>query len=259
LADNALPWYAAKLDNAKEIPAEQFPNPTDTIYGLCYPTFIINVPVYLEYLKSRFIGLGGLVEQKSLSHIEESLLLFNPDTLSSMPIVVNCTALGSRVLGGVCDKQMCPVRGQTLVVSAPEAKRTITRVGSKFDYVIPRGDGTVVLGGTAEVGSWEDAADPNTTQRILRHALELEPKLLPQSMVGRPESERMQALRENIISVNVGFRPMRKGGPRLETESFVDTKSSQPFTVVHCYGHAGFGYQSSMGYASKVYQIISAL
>ncbi|KAJ2877473.1 hypothetical protein IWW38_006567, partial [Coemansia aciculifera] len=151
LTNGEQPWYASKLDSARVLPESELP--ADVAYGVEYSTVLINVPQYLGYLKNKFTGMGGVIEQRALNHIEEALLVSvdgSNDPNKKTPIVVNCAALGNRVLGGVCDASMQPVRGQTLVVSAPDAKRTLTRVGSQFSYVIPRGDGTVVLGGTAE-------------------------------------------------------------------------------------------------------------
>ncbi|KAJ2633737.1 hypothetical protein GGF44_003672 [Coemansia sp. RSA 1694] len=259
LPDGEQPWYATKVNNVRVLPAEELPSGIS--YGLEYSTILINVPQYLSYLKNKFTGTGGVIEQRALSHVEEALLFdasSRSDCNGKTPIIVNCAALGNRVLGGVCDASMQPVRGQTLVVNAPDAKRTLTRIGSRFCYVIPRGDGTVVLGGSAEVGSWDEAEDRQTTQQILLRAQELEPALLPASMLALDESERVRALKANIAYVGVGFRPMRKNGVRLETQAYVHSASGRPFTVVHCYGHAGYGYQSSLGFARRVLQMVEA-
>ncbi|KAJ2423596.1 hypothetical protein GGF41_003076 [Coemansia sp. RSA 2531] len=260
LPDGETPWYVSKINDVRELPTSELP--MGIIYGLEYSTVLINVPQYLAYLKNKFTGMGGIIEQRALDHIEEALLFdatSRNEPSGKTPIVVNCAALGNRMLGGVCDASMRPVRGQTLIVNAPEAKRTLTRLGSQFGYVIPRGDGTVVLGGSAEAGSWDEEEDTKTTQQILQRTQALEPSLLPSSMLELDESERVRALRANIISVGVGFRPMRDGGVRLETQEYVDSVSGKPFTVVHCYGHAGYGYQSSLGYARKVHQMVESV
>ncbi|KAJ2039014.1 hypothetical protein H4S04_001648, partial [Coemansia sp. S16] len=260
LPDGETPWYVSKINNVRELPTSELP--MGIIYGLEYSTVLINVPQYLAYLKNKFTGMGGIIEQRALDHIEEALLFdatSRNEPSGKTPIVVNCAALGNRMLGGVCDASMRPVRGQTLIVNSPDAKRTLTRLGSQFGYVIPRGDGTVVLGGSAEAGSWDEEEDMKTTQQILQRTQALEPSLLPSSMLELDESERVRALRANIISVGVGFRPMRDGGVRLETQEYVDSVSGKPFTVVHCYGHAGYGYQSSLGYARKVHQMIESV
>lgn len=49
-----------------------------------------------------------------------------------------------------------------------------------------------------------------------------------------------------MLSVPVGLRPARKGGPRVEVEVVVEAGAGgegkgKRWTVVHCYGHAGAG------------------
>lgn len=56
-----------------------------------------------------------------------------------------------------------------------------------------------------------------------------------------------------VISVQCGLRPGRKGGPRLESEVFGGR------TIVHAYGHAGGGYQNSVGSARAVLKLVSGV
>jgi D-amino-acid oxidase len=73
---------------------------------------------------------------------------------------------------------------------------------------------------------------PQLGQTIIQRCCALCPQL------GTPsEVEKM------IISRNIGLRPSRKGGVRIEVEKRRDAWGQVP--VVHCYGHAGAGYQSS--------------
>lgn len=75
-----------------------------------------------------------LIDQKNIQHVA----------------LINCTGLGARFLGGVQDGALYPTRGQTVIVHAPHIKKTMTHVSSQgMTYVIPRSDGTVILGGTA--------------------------------------------------------------------------------------------------------------
>ncbi|KAJ2832748.1 hypothetical protein GGI24_001111 [Coemansia furcata] len=259
LPDGERPWYVSKLNDVRELPESELP--PGVTYGIEYQTVLINVPKYLSHLKDKFTSMGGTIEQRALEHIEEALLFGSVSSNGpndKMPIVVNCAALGNRILGGVCDAGMRPVRGQTLIVNAPEAKRSITRLGSQLGYVIPRGDGTVVLGGSTEVGSWDEDENRELTQQILQRTLSLEPALLPSSMRELDASKRVRELQASIISVGVGFRPMREGGVRLETQEYIDSVSGKPFVAVHCYGHAGFGYQTSLSYALKVQQLVES-
>ncbi|KAJ2670251.1 hypothetical protein IWW42_004083 [Coemansia sp. RSA 1085] len=239
-------WYIDMVDNSSEVPPDSLPEGVE--YGLEYKTLLIDVPKYLLYLKSHFESRGGKMHKQAIEHILDAAK-YVPGSNANVPlIVVNCTGLGSRNLGGVNDKRLYPIRGQTLLVNAPEAKRTITRIGSeKFSYVIPRGDGTVVIGGSADNNEWDCRPNDKLSRQIISRALELEPALLDS-----------KTLTEQVVSVGVGLRPMREGGVRLEVESIYKEKVGQS-NVVHCYGHGGFGFQSSLAFADKVHELVNAL
>lgn len=133
------------------------------------PIVVVNTPHYLRWLLHQFITQGGQVQRATLSHIQD---VFGMEHRGGKPdAVVNCTGLGARYLDGVNDIAMFPTRGQTVVVWAPHVRRTITRMGKRgsnfiaeeaeqfnkvglgkdyITYVIPRSDGTVVLGGTMD-------------------------------------------------------------------------------------------------------------
>lgn len=68
------------------------------------------------------------------------------------------------------------------------------------------------------------AVSEQTTKSILEGCKDLAPELLNE----HGEFE--------IISVQSGLRPSRKGGPRVEAENV-----GSRFAVVHAYGHAGAG------------------
>ncbi|KAJ2759404.1 hypothetical protein H4S06_002245 [Coemansia sp. BCRC 34490] len=253
------PWYADAVSGFHDIPAESLPN--GVTYGIEYSTFTFNVPKYLVYLINRLTALSVRIVERRINNIGEAVEYGNnldsglqaPNTTS--PVVVNCTGLGSITLSDVTDKNLYPVRGQTIVVQAPGAKRTISRTGKLLIYVISRGDGTAVIGGTTEEHSWDSQPNSETTETILRHALNLEPALVQEVDDSLSEEDKITDLRNRIISVNVGFRPMRKGGVRLERET-VSSEKHGNLQVVHCYGHGGFGYQSSLAYAKAVVDLV---
>ena len=57
----------------------------------------------------------------------------------------------------------------------------------------------------------------------------------------------------SIVRHAVGLRPYRKAGVRLEKEKIGS------LTVVHNYGHAGFGYQASYGCAQAVVELVDGI
>ncbi len=109
-----------------------------------------------------------------------------------------------------------------------------------FQFVTERenwyfpGGGTI-LGGCYQKGNWDVEVDPNLATRIMKRAVDLFPVLT--------DGKGIEHL--SVIRHNVGLRPLREGGVRLEKE-----KINGVWTV-HNYGHGGYGYQSSYG-CSKV-------
>jgi len=57
--------------------------------------------------------LGGTTERVSLSHLNDCI---DSDT----DVVINCTGIHARTLGGVEDLDVYPVRGQTVIVQLPQ-------------------------------------------------------------------------------------------------------------------------------------------
>ncbi|KAJ1665783.1 hypothetical protein IW140_003298 [Coemansia sp. RSA 1813] len=250
-------WYVDAVPGARKIPADLLPD--GVAYGIEYTTLVIDVPEYLVYLMDLFATIGGTIVKRRIAHIGEAVDVVTKHGKASRvidPFVVNCTGLGSLSLGGVADKQMYPIRGQTLLVHAPDVKRTITRLGETFGYVIPRGNGKVVIGGTSEKYNRDKRPNSETTETILHRALDLEPALVSKSLALTSKEGKIADLRKRIISVNVGFRPAREGGVRLEHEA-IDTKRHGKIQVFHCYGHSGFGFQSSLAYAKDVLDLVN--
>ena len=54
----------------------------------------------------------------------------------------------------------------------------------------------------------------------------------------------------SVIRHNVGLRPVRLGGTRLEKEMINEV------LVVHNYGHGGYGYQSSYGCSQAAVKLV---
>lgn len=133
-----------------------------------------------------------------------------------MKLVVNATGLGARSLIGVEDPKVFPARGQTVLVRAPGVR---TNYGSRDHeklpkgeslYIIPRPspDGLVILGGTFLPHNYSTLPDLDVAERILRNAYDLCPALS-----GGRGWEAIE-----IVKHNVGLRPCREGGARIELE-----------------------------------------
>ena len=92
--------------------------------------------------------------------------------------------------------------------------------------IIPRPcSGTTIVGVTREPDVWETAINSGATRQLLAAGRSLAPELLDEDgEVG-------------VLAVQVGLRPMRKGGPRVELEVLNNGK-----LIIHEYGHSGTGY-----------------
>lgn len=104
-------------------------------------------------------------------------------------------------------------------------------------YIIPQSD-CVVLGGTFQLNDSNAVPMENDTNHI-RHICS---KILPALEFAKDAQEQ------------VGFRPYRDEGVRLEHERTVDG-----IDVVHCYGHSGAGVTLSWGCAKHVVEIVKTL
>ncbi|KAJ3373586.1 hypothetical protein GGF31_000427 [Allomyces arbusculus] len=239
-----LPWFKNEVENFNMLAEDALY--ANTKWGFSYLAYTFNTPKYLAWMTRLFKRLGGKIAVKTLQHIDDAA---SPTTAA----VINCTGLGARTLGGVEDTNVYPTRGQIVIVRAPHVKYTITRLGDDiFDYVIPREDGLVILGGTYQEGADSMQPDPATAKRILENAVAICPQL--QLWPGQ---------KLEVVAHRVGLRPTRKGGIRLEHEWRAPTtttkrggKEGKKTLVVHNYGHGGGGYQSSWGSAHHVLQIV---
>ncbi|KAJ7211966.1 hypothetical protein C8J57DRAFT_1256513 [Mycena rebaudengoi] len=226
------------------------------------PQFFIDVPQYLAYLWHRFFFLGGRAFRSKLSSLSDLLsptmgvrlglehvardgniteltsgsLTFNASAL------VNCPGLGALSLGDVNDTAMFPARGETVLLRAPWITSGLQYAWKNGDmtYIIPRGSGVVVLGGTFQADDWHTSPRPEMVKLMKEHGIAVCRELLPPSKRADGGTDDL-----DVIEECVGLRPTRRGGVRVET-SWLDGEKKIP--VVHNYGHGGGGYESSWGH-----------
>jgi len=198
--------------------------PAWAVEGWRYTSWVADMPRYLTWLQ-RSLADHGVVPQ--VRRIGDLAAGFGDGT----DLVVNCAGVEAARLAG--DDEVEPVRGQVVLVGAPE----VTDVWLDPEgpggatYVIPRTE-AVVCGGTADRGAWDRTPDDTVTADILRRAIELVPAL-----DGAP-----------VLDVAVGLRPSRPE-VRLELE---DTTAGP---VLHHYGHGGAGLTLSWGSARAAAQL----
>ncbi|KAH9000765.1 hypothetical protein EDB86DRAFT_3063668 [Lactarius hatsudake] len=229
----------------------------EAVSAVSFSTLNINPPAYLTYLLARFLSRGGRIVRASIQHVAEVLEggveAFTGGKSKARPVdaLIVCVGLGARTLGGVDDKDVYPIRGQTVLLRAPwiEGGRSLVVESVAKTYIVPRRDGTVIVGGTKVANDWFPKARPETTINILERGLALYPELAPPSV--RDEREpTVEDLKPLIIEEGCGLRPARKGGIRIQSEWIaVPGSESHVVPIIHNYGHGGYGFQTSWGSA----------
>ncbi|CAO3701976.1 unnamed protein product [Rhizopus stolonifer] len=208
--------------------------------GYTFDGFTLHVPKYLQWLLKTFLNLGGRVERREIEDITEAIEQYNAN------IIVNCTGFGSFNLKDVKDTTLFTLRGQTILVRAPHIKtQYYDNSDSTWTYIIPRDDGTVICGGTVDLDNKSTAPNKEIAQDIMNRVYELCPDITH----GKGPNT------FSIIAHNVGFRPARKDGIRLEKETKVRS-NGQKVLVCHNYGHGSYGYQSSWGSSQRVIKLL---
>jgi D-amino-acid oxidase len=153
-----LPWWAAAVPGL----ARASTVPEGYVDGWSFTTPIIEMPVHLDWLRTRVLDLGGTLTRLNVRAL--------PD---GADLVVNCAGLGARLLGA--DLSITPVRGQVVIVEQFGLDRWWLDPAGPT-YVVPR-SGDVVVGGTEEPGEWSRTPSPQTAAAILERAARLEPRL----------------------------------------------------------------------------------
>ncbi|EXJ80329.1 hypothetical protein A1O1_08473 [Capronia coronata CBS 617.96] len=219
-------WYEQLVGGVTEVPKKELP--PGAIMGLDWSSFMINTVVYLSWLQTQLLQSKVTFLRRNYNHIDALFLDF-PNTNA----VFNCTGLGARHLGGVADEAVYPTKGQTILIAQPKEplKRMyvqhIAAWENEFAHVFPRPlGGGVIIGGVRRDNDWTGEPDMQLAERIKKRCCALAPEL------GRPEDLQ-------VISHNVGLRPSRKGGARVELEK----RGGK--LLIHNYGASGAGYQSS--------------
>ena len=214
------------------------------------PSFVASPTLYLTHLLNRAKEMGARTHDIRLPSDKglEGLLAAAKEVVetegsysappSTADVYVNATGLFAREFVPGEREKMIPVRGQTLLVRGefPELITKIYSTRGDVLAVIPRvGTGTTVIGSTRGPGREDLGPDERETEWLLREGRSVAPDLF-KGEEGRGE----------VVGVNVGLRPSRRGGARVELE-MLETGE----VVVHQYGHDGAGYQNSIGSAEK--------
>ncbi|EGV66651.1 FAD dependent oxidoreductase [Yamadazyma tenuis ATCC 10573] len=197
----------------------------DKYHGIKFSGWTFNPPKLTKKLLQYLLDKGVCLDKRRVQTLEEA-------SDEQTQIVFNCSGNGARELAH--DSSCHPVRGQVVVVSAPEIKEVVTLwSSSESTYVIPRPDSElheVVLGGLYQDNNGDIASYEADSQDILERVSRLYPGISTSF--------------ERVVRVATGLRPGRDGGPRVEREN-----TASGVVVVHNYGAGGCGYLMGFGMA----------
>ncbi|RZF48265.1 hypothetical protein LSTR_LSTR006232 [Laodelphax striatellus] len=195
--------------------------PGEWQYGSYFTTLLIECRRFLPWALNRFKSNGGRVNEKSIQSFDEI-----PDDFN---VIVNCTGFGAKYL---CkDLKMVPIRGQVIKVKAPWLQTFF--YGDYDTYIIPGFDGNVTLGGCRNYDSYDVSLSKYDRGAIMERCCSLVPELKSAP----------------VVREWVGLRPHRDP-VRVQFEK-LGNKS-----IVHNYGHGGYGVTSAPGTAKHAVSIL---
>jgi len=230
------------------------------VMGVEYKSVCFAPDRHIQYLLGRIQSMGGRTIKASVAIdgglegvVKSAKKILGNEGLGEPHALINCTGLGARhFLPTEEAEKLYPIRGQTILVKG-EVTGLETYMSPPGDdmpeilYVIARpSSGTTLLGGCKGVGDWNGEVDDALTKKILNGMKRWRMAEIVSNVSKNGEFD--------ILSTQVGFRPGRKGGPRVEIEGKVDD-----VWLVHSYGHAGGGYQASIGCAEEVAILVDGL
>lgn len=239
------PWWKDTVPDFRNLRKDELDE--DIEYGTSFTSVCVNPTIYLSYLTSRCLKAGVHFKRATFEHICHASNIHHSGKKAD--VVVNCTGLGAATLKGVQDTTVAPARGQTVLVGNDSGGAMYTISGSgdgdnEVSYIMTRaaGGGTI-LGGTYQKNDWRAEPDLELGVRIMKRAVQLHPGLVKGAGVDGLD----------VVRHGVGFRPFREDGARIGKEVV------EGQTIVHCYGHGGFGYQSSYGCAFEVLHLVDGV
>ncbi|CUM62817.1 uncharacterized protein PRCAT00000375001 [Priceomyces carsonii] len=236
---NVTEGYSEDMNDFKLIPKEQLPKNVN--FGASYETWVLNPPIYLNFLLEQLASYKVSFVQKRLNSLKE-VKDIRPNS-----IIVNCSGMGLQYYGGY-DPKSYPIRGQTLLVEPPpnaDRKATVTHQlkNGEWTFYIPRPlSNGIIIGGTKQPENYSNKVSDEDTRALIQRASQWYPQYMKTNNNGKKYFD--------IKKINVGFRPAREGGLKLDIEQIDKT------VIVNNYGAGGMGYELSYGSALEVYNLI---
>ena len=223
-ADATVPGWASGIEYFAELSKDDVP--ASYVGGFEFDVPVVEMPKFLPWLVDACKSRGVTFERRKLDRVEDA----------RAPLVINCAGLGARDMFD--DDEIVPIRGQVVYIKQDcDVGMFDDSSATDLAYLIPRSDVTV-LGGTAQVGSFDIQPSAEDEEDIIRKCQRLWPELD----------------RSLIVGTRVGLRPSRST-VRLE----LDDKVYGDTRVVHCVGHGGAGVTLARGSALEVADIVDRI
>ncbi|KAG3126491.1 hypothetical protein PI126_g22295 [Phytophthora idaei] len=127
----------------------------------------------MTWLHEEIRKLGGTFEQRRVNALDEE----------ECDLLVNCSGLAAKELAG--DDTVFPIRGQIINVFNPklnELKVSVDKDGEPA-YIIPRPNGDVVLGGTAQEHNWSTANNDSDVDGVWERCCRLWPEVCNSTVI----------------------------------------------------------------------------
>ncbi|KAM0217446.1 hypothetical protein ACHAQD_007425 [Fusarium lateritium] len=223
-------WYREFVTDFRFLSKEELPEGAKG--GVAYSTIVLNPHIFLVWLKINLENTGVEFKRMNLASLHEARHLDHD-------VLINASGLGPRELLDVKDPNMLFLKGQTIIVKSDYIKSFMRDDGKDYTYAIPRLDGTVILGGVRD----PDVSNTDVNLEVDRDILKRVNESLPAHFSANPADH-------DIIGHNVGIRPYRSSGMRIEKE----VKNGQK--IVHAYGITGGGYIYGFGVAREVAHLV---
>ncbi|KAJ5494677.1 D-amino-acid oxidase [Penicillium fimorum] len=225
-------------------PAEYSQHPSIQL-GVTYRSWVLNSPVYLNWLQTRAQAQGTRFIRAHLTDPEQAVSVYlenkPQDETSHVSAVIDASGRGFN------DPNSFPSRGQFIIVSN-HCDKTISHHWSdgSSTVIIPRplGGGTVI-GGTKEPNNWSEDIDHASTEDILKRVRDLCPEMIDEQV-----GELASTHGFDVKQVYVARRPMRRGGMHFVLGSSVAHNGNYT-PLISCYGAGANGYKISWALADE--------
>lgn len=164
--------------------------------------------MYLPWLRGKLEAAGVKFVRAEVASLKEAA------NLAPGELVVNATGNGAKFLMDVADQDCVQVRGQTMLVrcAAPDIHIRHALRWDEYTYVLPRGDGTAIMGGIKEFGS----IDPIVNEELKRKVGGARPQVVGSALTRRSTS-----------GVTRCCPSMCRSGSRTSTLSATSSESAQ--------------------------------